>query len=235
MSRNYAPRKIKQELNHALKELEGIGFLEPMTAAERYSKTRQGTWNIRFVAELPPPAETPPAETKPPEPEPTGLEKELVERGVTRSVAADLVRDFPEERIRRQIEVVDWLRETKPKRIKNLGAYPAEAIRKDFAPSAGFKGQAERAAAEATARRGRNGRSGPGRRKPARAVEAQVQAYWAEQPPDEQKRLEAAALDQADPAARAAYEAATGPARRLLQVGLRDVHLRRLLGLPAAD
>ena len=152
MSRNYAPRKIKQELNHALKELEGIGFLEPMTAAERYSKTRQGTWNIRFVRKLPPPAETPPAETKPPEPEPTGLEKELVERGVTRSVAADLVRDFPEERIRRQIEVVDWLRETKPKRIKNLGAYLAEAIRKDFAPPAGFKGQAERAAAEATAR-----------------------------------------------------------------------------------
>ena len=62
-----------------------------------------------------------------------------------------------------------------------------------------------------------------------------MQAYWAEQPPDEQKRLEAAALAEADPAARAAYEAATGPARRLLQVGLRDAHLRRLLGLPAAD
>ena len=62
-----------------------------------------------------------------------------------------------------------------------------------------------------------------------------MQAYWAEQPPDERKPLEAAALDQADPAARAAYAAATGPARRLLQVGLRDAHLRRRLGLPAAD
>ena len=68
-----------------------------------------------------------------------------------------------------------------------------------------------------------------------RAVEAQVQAYWAEQPPDERQRLEAAALAGAAAGARAAYEAATGPARRLLQVGLRDAHLRRLLGLPAAD
>ena len=62
-----------------------------------------------------------------------------------------------------------------------------------------------------------------------------MQAYWAEQPPDEQKRLEAAALAGAAAGDRAAYEAATGPARRLLQVGLRDAHLRRLLGLPAAD
>ena len=155
---------------------------------------------------------------------------------MTRSVAAELVRDFPEERIRRQVEVVDWLRETKPKRVKDVGAYLADAIRKDFAPPAGFRSRAERAEAEATARRGRNSRSGPARRRPARRrIEAQVQAYWAEQPPDEQQRLEAAALDQADPAARAAYEAATGPARRLLQVGLRDAHLRRLLGLPAAD
>ena len=50
------------------------------------------------------------------------------------------------------------------------------------------------------------------------------------------QRLEAAALAEADPADRAAYEAATAPpVRRLLQAGLRDAHLRRLLGLPAAD
>ena len=77
MSRKYAPWKIKQELQPALDELEGIGFLEPMTAAGRYSKTGRGAWNIRFVRKLPPPAEAQPAKTKPPEPEPepTGLEK----------------------------------------------------------------------------------------------------------------------------------------------------------------
>jgi Replication initiator protein A len=152
MSRNYAPWKIKHELQPALEELEAIGFLKPMTAAERYSKAGRGAWNIRLVRKLPPPAEAKPAETKPPEPEPTGLEKELVDRGVTGSVAAELVRDVPEERIRRQVEVVDWLRETKPKRVKDLGAYLADAIRKDFAPPVEFRSRAERAAAEATAR-----------------------------------------------------------------------------------
>jgi hypothetical protein len=68
MGRKYAPRKIKEELNHALEELEGIDFLEPMTAAERYTKTGRGAGNIRLVRKLPAPAETPPAETKPPEP-----------------------------------------------------------------------------------------------------------------------------------------------------------------------
>ena len=51
----------------------------------------------------------------------------------------------------------------------------------------------------------------PGGRRPARAVEAQVQAYWAEQTPDERKRLEAAAPAGAAAAARAAYAAAAAP------------------------
>ena len=146
--------KLKAKLQPALEELEAIGFLEPMTPAERYSKTGRGAWNIRLVRKRTPPAEAKPAEAKPPEPEPepTGLEKELVERGVTRSVAADLVRDFPADRITAQLERVDWLRETKPKRVKDLGAYLAKAIREEYAAPAGFEGRAERAARE-TARR----------------------------------------------------------------------------------
>jgi Replication initiator protein A len=234
MSRNYAPWKIKQKLQPALEELEAIGFLEPMSAADRYSKTGRGAWNIRLVRKLTPPAETKPPE---PEPEPTGLERELIDRGVTGSVAADLVRDFPADRIRRQIEVVDWLRETKPKRIKDLGAYLADAIRKDFAAPAGFQSQAERAKAEATAR-AQQDQQEQARRATARAQAERdrIRAYWEALPPERRTALDAEALAGADPAARAAYEAATAPpVRRLLQAGLRDAHLRRLLGLPAAD
>jgi hypothetical protein len=231
MSRKYAPRKIKQELNHALAELEGIDFLEPMTAAERYTKAGRGAWNIRLVRKLPAPAEA-----KPAEPEPTGLEKELVERGVTRGVAAELVRDVLEDRIRRQLEVVDWLRETKPQRVKDVGAYLAEAIRKDFAAPAGFRGRAARAAAEATARaeqeRQEQARRATAR---ARAERDRVRAYREALPPERRAALEAEALAEADPEARAAYEAASAPARRLLRVGLRDALIRRRLGLPAAD
>jgi len=219
--------KLKAKLQPALEELEGIGFLEPMTAAERYSKTGRGAWNIRLVRKRPAPAEakpaeTKPAETKPPEPKPTGLERELVERGVTRSVAAELVRDFPADRITAQLEQLDWLRETKPKRIKDLGAYLAEAIREDYAAPAGFEGRVERAARE-TAERAAIEREAADRQAKARAraSEAQVQAYWAGLTPAERAALEAEALAGAAPADRAAYEAAAAPpVRRLLQAGL---------------
>ncbi|MBV8558838.1 MAG: hypothetical protein JO116_25130, partial [Planctomycetaceae bacterium] len=72
----------------------------------------------------------------------------------------------------------------------------------------------------------------------ARAQEERdrVQAYWEALPPERRAALDAEALAGADPADRAAYEtAAAPPVRRLLQAGLRDAHLRRLLGLPAAD
>jgi hypothetical protein len=171
------------------------------------------------------------------EPEPTGLEKELVERGVTRSVAADLVRDFPADRIRRQVEVVDWLRETKPKRVKDVGAYLADAIRKDFAPPAGFRSRAERAEAETTAR-AQQEQQEQARHAKAREREERdrIRAYWEALPPERRAALEAEALEQAAPADRAAYETATAPqVKKMLLTALRDTLIRRRLGLPAAD
>jgi Replication initiator protein A len=233
LARTYSDAgKLKAKLQPALEELEAIGFLEPMSPAARYTKTGRGAWNIRVVRKLPPPAEA-----QPPEPEPTGLERELVARGVTGSVAAELVRDFPEDRIRRQVEIVDWLRETKPKRIKDLGAYLAKAIREDYAAPAGFEGRAERAAREA-ADRAAHDREVAARQSKARAQEERdrVRAYWEALSPERRAALDAEALASADPADRAAHAAATAPpVRRMLQAGLRDAHIRRLLGLPAAD
>ena len=206
--------------------------------AEHLAFTRRGGPVVLEIepppAEPPPPAKAPPTEV---EPEPTGLERELVERGVTWAVAADLVRDFPADRIEAQIEQTDWLRETKPKRVKDVGAYLADAIRKDFAPPAGFRSRAERAEAEAIAR-ARQDQQEQARQAKSREREerARVQAYWEALPVERRAALEAAALADADAADRAAYEAAAAPpVRRMLQAGLRDAHLRRLLGLPAAD
>ena len=153
--------------------------------------------------------EPPLAGAKPPEvePEPTGLERELVERGVTQGVAADLVRDLSEDRIRRQIEVLDWLRETKPKRVKDLGAYLARAIREDYAVPAGFEGRAERAAREA-AERAATEREAEVRRSKARVQEERdrIKAFLASLTPKERAALDAEALAGAAPADRAAYE-----------------------------
>jgi Replication initiator protein A len=233
LSRNYAIGDIKRKLNHALEELEEVGFLEPMSAGDRYSKVGRGAWNIRVVRKLPAPAEAKPAE---PRAEPTGLEHELIERGVTAATARDLVATYPAERIRAQIEQVDWLREQRPKKVKDVGAYLADAIRKDFASPAGFRSQAERAEAEATAR-ARLEREEQARQATARAQAERdrIRAYWEDLPPKRRAALEAEALAGAAPADRAAYETAPAPVRRLLLVGLRDAVIRHRLGLPAAD
>lgn len=48
LSRNYAAAKIKEKLKPALEELEGIGFLKPASAADRYTSPRRGQWRIRL-------------------------------------------------------------------------------------------------------------------------------------------------------------------------------------------
>ena len=95
-------------------------------------------------------------------------------------------------------------------------------------------GKAERAEAEA-AERAALQREAEARKARGRAGEARIQAYWEALPPERRAALDAEALADAAPADRAAYEAAAAPVRRMLQAGLRDAHIRRLLGLPAAD
>ena len=225
--------KLKAKLGPALEELERIGFLELMTNSDRYSRTGRGQWSIRVVQKQPPPAEAKPAEVKP---EPTGLERELVERGITRSVAAELVRDFPEERVRRQLETVDWLRETKPKRIVDVGAYLADAIRKDHAPPARFESKAQRAARE-TARRAVIEQEAAARRTKAQERQEQdrIKTYRESLTPEQRSALDAEALASADPETRAAYETATTPQlKTMLLTALRETLIRRLLDLPVS-
>jgi Replication initiator protein A len=208
LSRSYAVGDIKRKLNRALDELEGIGFLTPMSTADRYSKAGRGAWNIRIIRKLPTPAEA-----KPPEPEPTDLERELIDRGVTLSQAAALVREYPKDRVREQIRNLDGRR----RKVKDPGAWLASAIRKGYAMkaepvvtrvepvAASVIDQAERERVKAT------------------------NAFWAGLTADERKRIDAEALAQADPAARADYEAETDRVkRRLKMVPIRNAYLDTL-------
>ncbi len=183
--------------------------------------------------------EPPPAKAEL-EVEPTGLVLELVERGVTRSVAAEVVRDFPEAQIQAQIERADWLRETKPKRVKDLGAYLVEAIRKDFAPPADFEGRAAREQREAIARAQQEQvRQTKAREQAIQIREEEIQkriaVYWAALSAEQQAEIEAAALARATPEQRQVYEDARLPSfRRTYLQTLRQEHLRRLLDLPVS-
>lgn len=74
----------------------------------------------------------------------SGLALELCTLGITQATAIELVRDYPEEQIRNQMEQVQWLLETKPEKVGDSAAYLIGAIKKNFAPPKGFVTKAER-------------------------------------------------------------------------------------------
>ncbi len=54
MSRSYAPTELKRRLKPALEELEQLGFLEPLSAEDRYSWVCKGSWRILLIRAQPP-------------------------------------------------------------------------------------------------------------------------------------------------------------------------------------
>jgi hypothetical protein len=131
LSRSYAPTELKRRLKPALLELEQLGFLEPLSAQERYSYVRRGCWRIilirgrRASAE----AEDPAGRHK----QPAELIEALKARGVTSKSAQELVETYSPDRIRTKIEVFDWLMRNLDKRVgKNPAGYLVASIRADY-------------------------------------------------------------------------------------------------------
>src|SRR5512135_2591984 len=178
-----------------------------------------------------------------PLPEPTPLVQELITRGVTASTARELAAAYPEEQIRRQLEQTDWLKKKTPTKITNPGAYLAQAIREDFAPPPGFESQADREKRRAAEEAKRHQEQEEARRRRAeeareRAEQARILEYWNALDLDEQRQLEAEALEQADESAAQSYREllATGnPLARSVLRCIREAHIRKLLGLAPPD
>ncbi|BBO34300.1 hypothetical protein [Lacipirellula parvula] len=127
LSRNYDTGQLKRRLQPAIEELEAAGYLKPLSSAERYVKVSRGHWEIVFVrqadasaAKLLGSAAT--------------LADRLVNAGVTRSVAMELARDYPQEVIELQLEVLDRLLRNKgQKQLRNPAGYLVKAIREGYA------------------------------------------------------------------------------------------------------
>jgi len=126
VSRNYDVAQLKRRLTPAIKELEGGGYLKPMSAEERFIRISQGEWDIVFVQAA---KVSRKAESR----EPMGLEAQLVQRGVTASMATQLVGGYSVDRIRAKLQVFDQLVARRDARIsKNPAGYLVESIRKDY-------------------------------------------------------------------------------------------------------
>jgi hypothetical protein len=168
-------------------------------------------------------------------PGPSPLEAELIGRGITPAMAGDLVRDHGEERIRAQIEQLDWLTETKPGKVADPAAWLVAAIRNGHAAPKGFVSKAERQGRE-EARQAREREKVEQRRREREqaargpAERQAVDAYLQRLTPAERTALEAEVLVQAGPETRQSYEeAAPARFRASVLLGLVREHAAREL------
>lgn len=127
LSRNYDTGQLKRRLQPAIEELEKVGFLEQLSAAQRYVKIARGEWRVIFIQKVKPQA----IDAKD---DAFAVVQQLVDEGVTPSVAADLAREYPRELIETQIEVLHRLQKAKGASLRNPAGYLVKSIREGFAP-----------------------------------------------------------------------------------------------------
>ena len=198
----------------------------PKARAEYRAFARRGGPAVLKVEPIP--AAPPP---RPAAPGPSPLEAELIGRGVTPAMAADLVREHGEEKIRLQIDILDGLPEKRRGKIADPAAYLVTAIRNGHAPPEGFVSKAERQARE-EAKQARERKAAEDRRRERaeaareKAERQAIDAYWSALTTEQQAELDAAATAQADPA-EVAQE--WGALRKLGQRIRREQYIRQLL------
>lgn len=232
LGRNYSDNgKLKEKLGPAIKELEDIGYLEPMGREERYKRVRRGRWTITFTRKSEAAEEELEAQ-----PGASRWEQELVARGITASKAAAIVERYPADRIERQIEQVEFIQARHPSEIRSLAGYLRKAIEEDYAAPPGFVSKAEQAEREDAARE-RQGAVAAGRRRQAEAkaqeekARARISAYLEALSASDLEALDREVL--ADREARDGYERQFPGFRKLYLDSLRRARIRAKLGLPA--
>jgi hypothetical protein len=233
LSRSYGDAgKIKEKLQPPIDELERIGFLKPLGRDARYTRIDRGQWLIRLTRQLPTLAAPQQAARVAVEPEPP-LVVELVNRGVTRTIAADLVRQYPADVIEAKLEVFDWLMEKQDKRVaRSPAGYLVKSIADDYTAPKGFESKAVRQA-RAEAKRQADREAAEGRRREReqeardRAILEEVDASIRRLTPAERKALEAEVLAAADSEARRGYEEAPARLRATMLLGLLREHVGR--------
>jgi Replication initiator protein A len=234
LSRNYTDAgKLKEKLQPAIEELEGKGFIQPMSREERYSKEGK-VWKIRFVqmppalAAVPQAAESTSAAAEPP------VVAELTSRGVRPTTARTLAREHDEAIIRLQMEILDFrLAGKKADKIDDPAAWLISAIREPHQPPKGFISKAERQKRE-EAKQARERQAAEERRQQQeaaaqeRAVEKAIDAYWKALTAEQQVELDAALLAATAPEVRALED---GSLKELGKTIRRREYIRQLLSV----
>lgn len=221
-SRNYDTGQLKARLTPAMVELERAGFIKPVS----FRKVRPKTWTVSVSQNV---AKQPslPATLL----DSSSLTQRLVERGVSKSTAASLSKDYPTARVEEKLAIFDWLVTRRDKRVSaNAPGFLVAAIRKDYAAPRDFrKSKPTKSTPLATVEN--QNESAPG-------VESDgvIEAYLATLTTKQRAELESAAVAAADPLTAEGYrrtKSAGGPTYAAYQKIVLSHYLKTRLGLPA--
>jgi hypothetical protein len=165
-------------------------------------------------------------------PEPSPLEAELIRQGVTAKTAGELVRDFGEEQIRLQIDILDGMTAGKRVKIDDPAAWLVMAIRNGHAAPKHFKSRAQREQEAEAKRQQEQAKAEERRREQEEAARIRKEnqalaAFWNGLTPEQQAAHDAAAIDQADAEELKLIE--PGPVQKIGMGIVRDNYTRKRL------
>ena len=237
-SRTSDNSELKRQLMPAIRELEAVGIIEPMTKEERYRKVGRGLWEIVFLQKPGKRQRQSSKQTRHP------LEEALMARSATQQVAVRLVAEYPGTLIQEKIDAIDGrMKGDDGPLLKNPPGFLVKSIQEDLQCGSGGVGNSPKRSCK-----GAVPEKALGQTKCKRAIEEDLQdkaeqnavrEYLEKLSEEELKILETEAVSQAEPFHIDGY-------KRSLELGseqlLRDyremiitAHVRKLLGLQAKE
>lgn len=136
--------QIKRRFLPAVKELESVGFIQPLPLEKRFTKNGVGKWEVHFSRPgmgVPEPIPNPEQDAFVLEVEEvTPLEGRLVGHGITRTQARKLVAGYDRERIQTQLDALEFLLgKGGGLAPTNRGGWLIKAISENYGMPRGFK------------------------------------------------------------------------------------------------
>lgn len=128
LARSYDVANLKRKLLPAIKELENLNYLNQVAPNKRFRKFQVGAWEVDFEkANASECSKATSAQFERPD-----LLEGLLSRGVTESVAMELLEKEEAIQIEEKIEVFDWLQSDKKTQVQNPGGFLVASIRKNY-------------------------------------------------------------------------------------------------------
>ena len=204
LSRNYDIGQLKRKLRPAIAELESLDYLGWQPEAKRFTRIRDGKWQVSFVKGNSPKSVIPSSATVPDD----AIQARLLQRGVNPVTAREIVAQFATQRIEHHIEVHDWLLQCKDRVPKNPAGYLVQSIRDGYDVPEDFEQSCKQPRGVPSHFRTPTTRARPSRDEKVKAVDAGIRDFLRQLDPRRRMCLEARALESADPLLTTAYHRA---------------------------